>query len=202
MPRIPFEGSEFEPPQVRAQQADGLSRSMKNELTALRTLTEGHCESSPILIAEKLGLQVHIWDFSRSVRDDIRNAFKIAWEDCLRAGVINQDKQLRKLLWDETQQKIYIVGFRLSRLSNENDTWKDNLWIKWCLADAPYKGTREILDMKTLHVFSFQASHLLPEFLEAFNNIRLFVSVDENAPSNLSPTESQWNLTRLLLSLG
>ena len=57
MPRIPFEGSEFEPPQVRAQQADGLSRSMKNELTALRTLTEGHCESSPILIAEKLGLQ-------------------------------------------------------------------------------------------------------------------------------------------------
>ncbi|KAL4789173.1 hypothetical protein BDV19DRAFT_397375 [Aspergillus venezuelensis] len=76
----------------------------------------------------RLGDQ-HFWSCSREERDAIREAFKIAWIDCVQASVVPaQDK----LFWDADASRMK------ANLAEPTRLWKDTHWIYWHLAEAPY----------------------------------------------------------------
>ncbi|KAJ9359018.1 hypothetical protein DTO280E4_4881 [Paecilomyces variotii] len=148
--QIPYAGSEFELPAVRRRQADGFDRFAHNEFTSLKTLTSNQCKSTPSLLDYKdekqddfgpvpggfilyllmnelpgVRLTDDFWNLERAERDKIRQSFKAAWEDCVRCGVYKFGADISNLLWDKHREKIYIVGFQMSRPSRPEDVWCD-----------------------------------------------------------------------------
>lgn len=137
--QIPYLGSEFDLPEVRAAQA--AECTPHSEYRSLLRLTEKGCNSSPTLLAHKqdkqpenalvpsgyiryfvitrlpgvrLGKSVYdaaFWNMPDATRDRIREAFRIAWCDVMDAGIKVSFPGLKHLLWDEVFEKIYIIGF-------------------------------------------------------------------------------------------
>lgn len=123
--RIPYHGTEFNSPESRARHArDDTSRLIKSELRALEQLTREGCCSAPRLLKYKIDKQdytllvpggyiVYIlmdrlpgvplgdfWDRGEAERQEIRDAFKVAYMDCIACGMITLDRGCDNLLWD------------------------------------------------------------------------------------------------------
>ncbi|OKL58505.1 hypothetical protein UA08_06225 [Talaromyces atroroseus] len=154
---IPYAGSEFDLPSVRAAQA--LPNAKINEETSLVTLTKRGCKSSPPLRNRKREIQddsspfvptgfiVYLvtdvlpgtilerddyWKLDYNERTKIRLAFKAAYEDCLSCGIVHTFGFLgTNLLWDNITQTISILGFRNSKPATKEDAWDDNQWVGW-----------------------------------------------------------------------
>ncbi|KAE8363523.1 hypothetical protein BDV27DRAFT_158690 [Aspergillus caelatus] len=108
IPRIPCEGSEYQPADMRARQASTSYEDdfdIKSQVYVLEILTNHGCKSTPGILARKedlqkktdlvpggyivyvlmqylLGIQLSeefFWNSEYSVREEIRQAFKAAW---------------------------------------------------------------------------------------------------------------------------
>ncbi|KAF3385693.1 hypothetical protein DPV78_012595 [Talaromyces pinophilus] len=167
--QIPYAGSEFFSSTYRRQQATPDAEIA--ELSALQKLQANKCKSAPkllnwkkeiqddsglvpggflvYLIIEKLpGIilsRARFWELSRTERDKIRDAFETSYKDCLASGAIQTAGVLGDhLLWDDANQKIYILGFRNSSLETEKRTWTPNLWLAWGFAKFKDPMTRPL----------------------------------------------------------
>lgn len=154
-------GSEIETYDVRSNQAsDTLAQFASNEYTALVQLTKMHCQSTPNLVAWKQEKQDEsglvpggfilfmvmgelpgcrlnsdiFWKLPRQERDDIREAFQVAWKyvlccgsfgfyliasilqsvtnfiqlsrDCVKCGIRIYENNLANLLWDKDNKRV------------------------------------------------------------------------------------------------
>ncbi|KAI9924387.1 hypothetical protein ASPWEDRAFT_167363 [Aspergillus wentii DTO 134E9] len=46
------------------------------------------------------------WDLDPQEREAIRQAFRLTWEECLRAGVICLESGLDNLVWDSEKKAV------------------------------------------------------------------------------------------------
>ncbi|QKX58235.1 uncharacterized protein TRUGW13939_05356 [Talaromyces rugulosus] len=154
--QIPYTGSDNSQPEDRAQQA--LPKAEITEEMALLALTKQGCksispvfnwkreeqdESGPVpggylvylVVADLPGVRISrddYWNLSRKQRDEVRDAFKVAYTDCLSCGIIRTSGVLgTSLIWDKASKKMFIVGFRYSRAATEKDVWGSHLWLAW-----------------------------------------------------------------------
>ncbi|KAL4806634.1 hypothetical protein BDV18DRAFT_159805 [Aspergillus unguis] len=166
--RIPWAGAEFVSSTERARQADNTNLPLyaQWEIEPLEILTKNNCSAAPhIRIHEKAvqeedqmvtGGFIHyllidyapgdqltednFWKLPGNERVKIREAFKAAWEECVRAGVVPCMAGIRHLFWDSESSKVFIVGFNDSQpvSSDEDDgKWAGIEWIYWGLARYP-----------------------------------------------------------------
>ncbi|KAJ5710893.1 hypothetical protein N7488_005049 [Penicillium malachiteum] len=74
---------------------------------------------------------------SRLERDDLRKAFKAAWLETVRCGVVHTDDAIRNLIWDKENKKCYIVDWELWDSPQEGNTvWTDDVYIGFNLAQV------------------------------------------------------------------
>ncbi|RDW76828.1 uncharacterized protein DSM5745_06820 [Aspergillus mulundensis] len=114
--QVPNAGSEYSILPERARQAaTTLPFEAQRELAPLSTLKS----------------------LERDERDRIRNAFRVAFVDCVQAGIYPSQLNPANLYWDSDASRIVIAGFRNSRPAEPKDHWSDIEWIAWSLAKAP-----------------------------------------------------------------
>ncbi|RDW79216.1 uncharacterized protein DSM5745_06068 [Aspergillus mulundensis] len=166
--QIPWAGAEFVSSTERAKQADNtnLPRYAQWEIEPLEILTKNNCQAAPHIRTHRETVQeqnemvpggfIHyilmehapgdrltedkFWNYPDDERNKIREAFRVAWEECVRAGVVPCMAALWHLFWDSESSKVYLVGFNHSQpvSSDEDDgKWEDNEWIYWGLAQYP-----------------------------------------------------------------
>ncbi|KAI9924868.1 hypothetical protein MW887_006725 [Aspergillus wentii] len=147
--QVPHAGSSFMTPEERADQAvDRIARLARMEIDALMhssILKQDQTGLIPggflvFLLIERLPgvrLDTCFWDYDRSERDAIRSAFRTAWEESVRAGIINESVGLEHPLWDRGHQKVYFTAFQSWCLAEPIDVWWDIFWIMWGLAEKP-----------------------------------------------------------------
>ncbi|KAN0073360.1 hypothetical protein V8E54_008580 [Elaphomyces granulatus] len=163
--QIPYRRSESNPSASRARQAlQEPSPYVHREIKALARLAEGACTSSPVLLGHTQeeqdatmwipgGYIVYIlmtwcpgvvlldfWRRDPAERQVIRNAFKIAYEDCLRCSVVHGYPGWDNLIWDSETGKCYIIGFRFSRGPRHHDTWRETIFRAWNLVRDSGQG--------------------------------------------------------------
>ncbi|OGM47927.1 hypothetical protein ABOM_002739 [Aspergillus bombycis] len=164
--QIPFEGTEFAAPDVRAHQASlDLPYSALDQYTCYQTLKNIGSEHTPTLIGSKKESQgqdswvpggyLFYIAFSKvpgvrilsgvigeglfytlplSKRDQIREAFKVAYTSFAKSGVLPSWDAQRELYWDEHTGKLYIAGpFERSTDAWE---WDPDLWEFWFLDEG------------------------------------------------------------------
>ncbi|OJJ38450.1 hypothetical protein ASPWEDRAFT_36074 [Aspergillus wentii DTO 134E9] len=169
--QVPYAGSDFEPPERRKSQASTeLTEDAMDELKALRQLVDNGAEHTPTLRSckiEKQGedelvpdgfvayllirpppgrcLKSLYWALGAMERQAIRNAFRVAWLDCVKKGIYPQGGKIGHLMWDASLNKVYITEFQMWRPRRPTDTWKDIEWMAWGLAKPPrgYQWSRE-----------------------------------------------------------
>ncbi|OXV08266.1 hypothetical protein Egran_03972 [Elaphomyces granulatus] len=76
------------------------------------------------------------WSLPRTERDEIREAFKVAYRDVLTIGICPEFPGLKNLLWEKQSKKIYIVDFQASEVE-QNMAWRNSMWAGWGLATPP-----------------------------------------------------------------
>ncbi|KAJ5613622.1 hypothetical protein N7528_007276 [Penicillium herquei] len=147
------------------QSTSNIPATFDLEVEALSKLTQAGCSSTPALysskkdqqtwdelvpggyklfiLMEKLRGSPDAVDLfftakrrdSRLERDNLRKAFKKAWLETLRCGVVHSDDAIRNLIWDSENNKCYIVDWERWRAPREGKTvWKDRLYISFNLA--------------------------------------------------------------------
>ncbi|KAL1979309.1 hypothetical protein VTN96DRAFT_6229 [Rasamsonia emersonii] len=158
--QIPYFSTAFKSRQARARQAEPDMRvTSQREVSALEHLTAVGCSSTPALFAwkhetqgdddwipggyidyilmEKLpGTSPGYWSgvMKREERDQLRRAFKEAWQECVACGRVHQDRGIRNLVWDREKQKCYIVDWEEWSEATDEDVWRDTQYIAWNLA--------------------------------------------------------------------
>ncbi|KAL3492840.1 hypothetical protein BJX62DRAFT_235782 [Aspergillus germanicus] len=131
--QVSHAGSEYA---IRAERERQASKELSTfgylEIEPLETLTKNNCPSTPrlrqhwateqgndetvsggflhYLLIEKLeGLQLSrdlFWILDRDERDQIRVAFKDAFENCIKAGTLLSQLDARYLMWDKKASKM------------------------------------------------------------------------------------------------
>ncbi|KAL4797815.1 hypothetical protein BDV19DRAFT_377328 [Aspergillus venezuelensis] len=110
----------------RARQATtSLTPNGLRELEPLQKLTQNDCKSAPHIREHESGLQDDdgsrelnkdvFWSLSDEERSNVRDAFRLAWLECVRA--------------DKRSPTVTIVGFRDSRSAKSDDAWRHIEWI-------------------------------------------------------------------------
>ncbi|OGM43522.1 hypothetical protein ABOM_008071 [Aspergillus bombycis] len=161
--RVPFEGTEYAPAEFRASQASasyGRDFFITSQVDALRTLTINGCQSTPSIMIMKNDLQKEtdpvpggyilfilmnylpgvqlseaiFWGLDASGREQIRQAFKLAWLDCLSSGILPALQDIEHVFWDGAANKAYITSFRMSEPAGADIVWRDTQWIAWDMA--------------------------------------------------------------------
>jgi len=114
--QVPYAGSEFESAQKKAQQASRkLTDYASTELDGYLRLKRAGCRSTPQLLNHKISVALNdFWKFSPIIREQIRSAFKVAWEECAKTGVLIR-KNHGDIFWCETSQKIYFTALHECR---------------------------------------------------------------------------------------
>ncbi|KAJ9193123.1 hypothetical protein DTO021D3_3847 [Paecilomyces variotii] len=162
--QIPYAGSEFDPPQLRASQALELQGFARSEYNALKLFTEKACPSTPKLLASKVDTQgpqdlvpggfiVYLlmeklpccrledevfWNLDESERADIRQKFKEAWISCYNAGLVLYLGNTDNILWDAATKRLYFTGFQYTCSSEEYaQGWDDKQLRLWFLSKPP-----------------------------------------------------------------
>jgi len=137
--QIPYTGTELESAQSRRAQAQGgFPSSCMETAKALCLLRDNKSEHSPsyITIIETRqgdnglvpagfliytfmtwcpGVPLLAKDYNskpKEERDTIRHAFKEAWDDARRCGVVNKSPSEGDLLWDAPNKKCHLVDFK------------------------------------------------------------------------------------------
>ncbi|KAB8276888.1 hypothetical protein BDV30DRAFT_205537 [Aspergillus minisclerotigenes] len=164
--QIPYQGSEYGTAGQRAGQASqDLDYYITSQLEALRILTVSGCQSTPCILSMQIerqnttdsvpngyivflllnhlpGVQLSkaiFWAFEDTVRERIRQAFRVAWEDCVKSGVVPVLQNIEHVFWNEAANKAYLIGFRMSEKARIQDVWRDTRWIAWGMAECPDK---------------------------------------------------------------
>jgi len=132
--QIPHQGTTHATAKVRAAQASTNPAWMgQNEHQAFEILNEANCSYAPQLQNYKqikqtkagivpggyicyflmnklpgISLGTCFWDLNRGERDDIRAAFKKAYEDIRTAGIINLTHYRENLIWDKSNSELYV----------------------------------------------------------------------------------------------
>ncbi|KAE8317241.1 hypothetical protein BDV41DRAFT_561485 [Aspergillus transmontanensis] len=175
--QVPWEGSQYAPAEHRSSQASAsyeLDWNITSQLNALITLTSNNCLSTPRILDLKYGWQETadpvpggyiifvlmsylpgvqltkaFWGLEDSVREQIRQAFKLAWLDCVGSGITPAHPNIEHVFWDAAANKAYVVF----PINNENevwtclmrnaseparpeDVWQDVEWSLWGMAKA------------------------------------------------------------------
>ncbi|PYH41019.1 uncharacterized protein BP01DRAFT_306816 [Aspergillus saccharolyticus JOP 1030-1] len=162
--QIPWYKTAGELPDARAKQAISETPSVfDSEIEALATLTSRGCSSIPSLLSWKKerqsinegvpggyklsilmqrvpgidldpGHPVYLVQMSREERELLRKAFKAAWLETVRCGIVNVthvDESIGNILWDKEDQKCHLIDWECWRLSDGRTTWEDRLWDRW-----------------------------------------------------------------------
>ncbi|KAE8347711.1 hypothetical protein BDV24DRAFT_157186 [Aspergillus arachidicola] len=161
--QIPCEGSEPQPAELRRYQAATSYEQdldITSQVNALKVLTDYGCKSTPGILAMKEDLQkdtdsvpggyiiyilmnhlpgiqlskAFFWNSGDAVREEIRQAFKTAWLDCVKAGVLPTLPEIDHVFWDAGANKAYIIGFRMSAPAKPHNIWRNCEWIAWEMA--------------------------------------------------------------------
>ncbi|KNG85974.1 hypothetical protein ANOM_006098 [Aspergillus nomiae NRRL 13137] len=74
------------------------------------------------------------WGLEASEREQIRQAFKLAWLDCIRSGILPALQDIEHVFWDGAANKAYITSFRMSEPAGADIMWRDTEWIAWDMA--------------------------------------------------------------------
>ncbi|QMW32460.1 hypothetical protein G4B84_007891 [Aspergillus flavus NRRL3357] len=135
--QVPWEGSQYAPAEHRSSQASAsyeLDWNMTSQLNALITLTSNNCLSTPWILDLKYGWQETadpvpggyiifilmsylpgvqltkaFWGLEDSVREQIRQAFKLTWLDCVGSGITPAHPNIEHVFWDAAANKAYVV---------------------------------------------------------------------------------------------
>ncbi|RFU35299.1 hypothetical protein B7463_g1042, partial [Scytalidium lignicola] len=162
--QIPYEGTEFDSAQERAQQASSRAHE---ELNALKSFTDGHSKITPILLAYKEDKQddqglvpggyityliwnilpgvplgdnlgeAQFWRLSSNERNEIRKVFEKEYKQLLKLGFYPEGPRAKNILWDSNTKMIYFIGFRNCYPVHKDDNWKITTLVQWGLAVAP-----------------------------------------------------------------
>ncbi|KAF2751217.1 hypothetical protein M011DRAFT_483173 [Sporormia fimetaria CBS 119925] len=79
------------------------------------------------------------WALARHKRDTVRAAFKTALIDVWNHHVYPRDTGLRNIMWDDAQEKCYIVDFEDYEVVNFEDAeaeWNDQIYSDWEISEA------------------------------------------------------------------
>ncbi|PYI35703.1 hypothetical protein BP00DRAFT_483899 [Aspergillus indologenus CBS 114.80] len=152
--QIPWWRTATKKPEVRAKQATSETpRAFSSEIEALSHLTKSGCSSYKLsILMEKLpgsdpGDSLFSGQMPRDERDSLRKAFKEAWLETVRCGVIHGDGSINNLLWDSESERCYLVDWEYWRLSKDTTCWEDRLYIRWNLAqDGPSHNLFDMSD--------------------------------------------------------
>ncbi|KAJ5591445.1 uncharacterized protein N7459_001814 [Penicillium hispanicum] len=148
----------------RAKQAvSEIPTNFSSEIEALSCLTKARCSSTPSLFSYKVDKQSHEeWvpggyklyilmeklsgsdpsalffsgQMSLAERDRLRSAFKAAWLETVRSGVVHTDDAMRNLIWDSEGNKCYLVDWEYWSRPSKKSVWVDRLYISWNLAQS------------------------------------------------------------------
>ncbi|PIG89939.1 hypothetical protein AARAC_011915 [Aspergillus arachidicola] len=162
--RVPWEGSQYAPAEHRSSQASAsyeLDWNITSQLNALITLTSNNCLSTSRILDIKYGWQETadpvpggyiifvlmsylpgvqltkaFWSLEDSVREQIRQAFKLAWLDCVGSGITPANPNIEHVFWDAAANKAYIISFRESESASSEDVWQDVKWSLWGMPKA------------------------------------------------------------------
>lgn len=162
--QIPYQGTEAEPPEDRAQQASSRTHE---ELTALKTFTDKNSKITPTLLAYKEDKQddrgivpggyitylvwnilpglrlgdnlgaAAFWHLPPTERDDIRAFFEKEYKQLGLLGFYPEFPGAKNLLWNSSAQMIYFIGFRDCFQADKSDAWNDAVLARWGLAIPP-----------------------------------------------------------------
>ncbi|PIG84730.1 hypothetical protein AARAC_010544 [Aspergillus arachidicola] len=151
---IPYDGSQRAPAEHRKAQAQSIpvdDFNIDSQLNALSTLTTKHCESSPIILDIEFSTQlatdpvpggyiyfvltnylpgiklskIIFWILKTSESEQIRQAFNLAWKDCVNPGIVPRLQEIEHVLWDAAAKNA------MSEPAAESDEWRDAEWIVW-----------------------------------------------------------------------
>ncbi|KAL2788179.1 hypothetical protein BJX66DRAFT_340453 [Aspergillus keveii] len=121
--QIPYAGSDWAIPAERARRASiNLPWHGREELDNLQALSAS-ADFVPggflhyILLERAQGVQLDeetFWAYSREERDAIREGFRNACCECMRAGVYGEQAALDHLFWDSETSKVIIAGWRVA----------------------------------------------------------------------------------------
>ncbi|KAE8379789.1 hypothetical protein BDV26DRAFT_290950 [Aspergillus bertholletiae] len=137
-----------------------LDFHISSQIKALKTLISNSCQSVPSVVAIKYNRQEEtdpvpggpilfvlmkrlpgvplsmaiFWNLEDSVREQIRQAFKCAWIDCVRSGIIPAFQAIEHVFWDAAANKAYITSFLMGEAPETNDIWRDSEWLAWDMA--------------------------------------------------------------------
>ncbi|KAE8330052.1 hypothetical protein BDV39DRAFT_202633 [Aspergillus sergii] len=157
--QVPWEGSQYAPAEHRSSQASAsyeLDWNITSQLNALITLTSNNCLSTPRILDLKYGWQETadpvpggyiifvlmsylpgvqltkaFWGLEDSVREQIRQAFKLTWLDCVGSGITPAHPNIEHVFWNAAANKAYIISFRESEPARPEDVWQDVKWSLW-----------------------------------------------------------------------
>ncbi|KAE8325938.1 hypothetical protein BDV39DRAFT_193903 [Aspergillus sergii] len=132
--QVPYDGSQRASAEHRKAQAQSIpvdDFDIDSQLNALSTLITKHCKSSPIILDIKFGTQLaidpvpggYIYFVPTNYLPGIKLSRIIFWT--LEASEREQIRQAFKLAWN------YIISFRMSEPAEESDEWRDDEWIAW-----------------------------------------------------------------------
>ncbi|RDW76453.1 uncharacterized protein DSM5745_06445 [Aspergillus mulundensis] len=117
--QIPYAGSQYTLPAERRRQAT-------DTLTTIGRRARGTQLNGNLF-----------WSLCREERDEIRDAFRVSWVQCIKAGVDPAQGRMDHLFWDKASSKLSIAGFRDSAPVEPVAEWSDVEWIMWFLAIPP-----------------------------------------------------------------
>ncbi|KAJ5738478.1 hypothetical protein N7493_001633 [Penicillium malachiteum] len=157
--RIPQTGTEDEPAVVRADQAVETFRdSFFSELEGLTHMRTARCSSAPMILSHLTQKQADYEPvpngykrfilmeevpgsslagkyhrFSMAEQNRVRAAFKIAWKDAIKCGLVHGDERIDNLIWDSDASKCYLVDWEWWDRVIQPIAWNDTRFLAWDL---------------------------------------------------------------------
>ncbi|KAL4883207.1 hypothetical protein BJY04DRAFT_216508 [Aspergillus karnatakaensis] len=163
--QVPYAGSEYAIMAERERQASNtLSYVGNQQLEPLLALTGNNCprphayDNAGSLNRAQMGEKLsrkRFWEMDRKERDRVRDAFGVAFSNCLDAGVTPCQWSAEYLYWDEHASKIYITGFGFiaSYPVEPGDVWSPTEWLYWDLALDPVDNQEFVYSISRIETF-------------------------------------------------
>ncbi|KAJ5710967.1 hypothetical protein N7488_005123 [Penicillium malachiteum] len=157
--QIPQTNTEDEPAHVRAEQAVETFRdSFFSELEGLTHMRTARCSSAPMILSHLTQKQADhepvpngykrsilmeevpgsclagkYHRFSMAEQNRVRAAFKMAWKDAIKCGLVHGDETIDNILWDSDSSKCYIVDWEWWDRVTQPTAWSDARYVAWNL---------------------------------------------------------------------